>query len=61
MSVTLESLLNDRRRANDGAIAMSRPIIAIRLTTQPVQRTIKPHPARPKRSNAAHVATSERG
>jgi hypothetical protein len=61
MSVTLEPLLNDMRHANDGAIAMSRPIIATRLSTHPVQRPSRLHPARTKRFNAAHVATSERG
>jgi len=63
MSVILESLLDDERRAeclaNDGAIAMGRPIIAYHPTIHPVQRTIRLHPARSERSNAAQVATNE--
>ena len=63
MSVILESLLDDERRAecraNDGAMAMGRPIIASQPTIHPVQRTGSLHPARGERSNAAHVATNE--
>jgi predicted ArsR family transcriptional regulator len=43
MSVILGSLLDDERRAecraNDGAMAMGRPIIAYQPTFDPVQRT----------------------
>ncbi len=63
MSVILESLLDDERRAecrvNDGAMAMGRPIIASRPAIRPVQRTSRPHPTRSERSNAAPVATNE--
>jgi hypothetical protein len=63
MSVILESLLDDERRAeclaNDGAMAMGRAIIAYQPTIDPVQPTSRPHPARSERSNAAQVAPSE--
>ena len=63
MSVILESLLDDERRAecraNDGAMAMGRPIIASRHATNPVQRTSRLHPARSEGSNLAQVATNE--
>ncbi|CAN7776165.1 hypothetical protein LJR084_007898 [Variovorax sp. LjRoot84] len=63
MSVILESLLDDERRAecraNDGAMAMGRPIIASPPTILPVQRTSRLHPARSERSNAALGATDE--
>jgi hypothetical protein len=43
MSVILECLLDDERRAecraNDGAMAVGRPIIASQPTIHPVQRT----------------------
>jgi hypothetical protein len=62
MSVILESLLDDERRAecraNDGAMAMGRPI-ASRPAIHPVQRTSRLLPARSERSNAARVATNE--
>jgi hypothetical protein len=62
MSVILESLLDDERRAecraNDGAMAMGRPI-ASQPTIHPLQRTSRLHPARSERSNAAQVATNE--
>ena len=62
MSVILESLLDDERRAecraNDGAMAMGRPIIASQPTIHPVQRTSSLHPAWSV-SNAAQVATNE--
>jgi hypothetical protein len=65
MSVILESLLDDERRAecraNDGAIAMGRPIIANRPTSDAVQRNTRLHPARTERSNPAQVATNELG
>jgi hypothetical protein len=63
MSVILESLLDDERRAecraNDGAMAMGRPIIAYQPTIDPVQRTSRLPPARSERSNAAQVAANE--
>ncbi|NPC58453.1 hypothetical protein [Caenimonas soli] len=63
MSAILESLLDDERRAecraNDGAMAMGRPIIASRPTIHPVQSTSRRHPARSERSNAAQVAMDE--
>jgi hypothetical protein len=56
MSLILESLLDDERRAecraNDGAVAMGRPIIASQSTTHPAQRTSTLHPARSERSNS---------
>lgn len=64
MSVMLESLLDDERRAecraNDGAMAMGRPIIASQPTMHSVQRTSRPHPARNERPDAAQIATNER-
>ena len=63
MSVILESLLDDERRAecraNDGAVAMGWPIIASRPANQPVQRTTRLHPAQSERSKPQRVATSE--
>lgn len=63
MSVILESLLDDERRsecrANDGALAMGRPIIASQPTIHPVQRTSRLHASRSECSNAAQVATNE--
>lgn len=64
MSVILESLLDNERRAecraNDRAVAMGRPIIASLPIRHPVQRTSRlHHPARSERSNAAQVATNE--
>ena len=63
MSVILDSLLDDKRRAecraNDGAMAMGRPIIASRPANDPVQRTSRLHPARSERSSPAHVARYE--
>jgi hypothetical protein len=63
MSVILESVLDDERRAecraNDGAMATGRPIIASRPVTYPVQRTNRLHPARSERSNAARATTNE--
>ncbi|NPC54906.1 hypothetical protein [Caenimonas soli] len=70
MSAILESLLDDERRAecraNDGAMAMGRPIIASQLTfhavrpTSGLHRTIKRvAPARSEHSNAALAATGE--
>ena len=65
MSVILESLLDDERRAecraNDGAMATGRPIIASQPTIHPVQRTSRLYPARSERSNAVQVATNELG
>ena len=65
MSVILESFLDDERRAecraNDGAMAMGRPIIAWRPTNHPVLRTSRLHPARSEGSNPAQVATNELG
>lgn len=65
MSVILESLLDDERRAecraNDGAIAMGQPIIASQPIIHPLQRTSRLHPARSERSNAAQVTTNELG
>ena len=62
MSMILESLLDDERRAecraNDRAMAMGRPI-AGRPAIHPVQRTSRLLPARRERSNAARVATNE--
>jgi hypothetical protein len=59
MSVILDSLLDDERRAacraNDGAMAMGWPIIASQFTIHPVQRISKLHSARSERSNAARV------
>jgi hypothetical protein len=63
MSVILESLLDDERRAechaNDGAIAMGRPIIASQHTLDPMQGTSRLLHAPSERSNAAHIATNE--
>jgi hypothetical protein len=63
MSVILESLLDDERRAecrhNDGAMAMGRPIIASRSAIRPVERTSRPHPPQSERSIVARVATDE--
>ena len=63
MSVILESLLDDERRAecraNDGAMAMGRPIIASQPTFNPLQLTTRLQPARRDRSKPAHVGTSE--
>lgn len=63
MSVILESLLDDQRRsecrANDGAMAMGRPIIASQPPSTPSSAPVSLHPARSERSNAAHVATNE--
>jgi hypothetical protein len=63
MSAILESFLDDERRAecraNDGAMAMGRPIIASQPTIHPVQRSGRLHPARGERSDAAQVATNE--
>jgi len=63
MSVILESLLDDERRAecraNDGAMAMGRPIIAYQPTIHPVQRTSRLHPVLSERSNVAQIATDE--
>ena len=63
MSVILESLLDDERRAecraNDGAMAMGRPIIASQPTIHPVQRTSRLHPARSNRSDEAQISTNE--
>src|SRR5687767_6671554 len=63
MSVILESLLDDERRAecrdNDGAMAMGRPIIASRSAIRPVERTSRPHPPQCERSIVARVATDE--
>jgi hypothetical protein len=63
MSVILESFLDDERRAecraNDGAMAMDRPIIASQPTAHPVQRTSRLDSAPSERSNAAQVATNE--
>jgi len=64
MSVILESLLDDARRAecraNDGAMAMGRPIIASQPTIDPVQSTSRQHAARSERSNTAQVANELR-
>lgn len=63
MSVILDSVLDDERRAecraNDGAMAMGRPIIASQPTIHPAQRASRLHPARRERSIAAQVATNE--
>jgi hypothetical protein len=63
MSVILDSLLDDERRAecraNDGAMAMGQPIVASRPAIHPVQRASTLHPARSERSDAARVATNE--
>lgn len=63
MSVILEPLLDEERRAecraNDGAMAMGRPIIARQPTIHAVQRTTRLHPARSERSDAARIATNE--
>lgn len=63
MSVILESLLDDERRAecraNDGALAMGQPIIASQPTIHPVQRTSRLDSAGSERFNAAQVATNE--
>ena len=63
MSAILESLLDDERRAeclaNDGAIAMGRPIIAYQPTLPAVQRTNRLQPAGSERSYAAQLTTSE--
>jgi hypothetical protein len=63
MSVILESLLDDERRAeclaNDGAMATGRPIIAYQPTIHPVRSTSRLHPARSEHSNAAQVASNE--
>ena len=63
MSAILESFLDDERRAecraNDGAMAMGRPIIASQPAIHPVQRTGRLHPAWSGHSNAAQVATNE--
>jgi hypothetical protein len=63
MSVILESLLDDERRAechaNDGAIAMGRPIIASQPTVHPMQGTSWLLHAPSEHSNAAHIATNE--
>ena len=57
MSLILESLLDDERRAecraNDGAVATGRPIIASQATIHPVQRASSLHLARSERSNVA--------
>ena len=62
MSVILESLLDDERRAecraNDGAMATGQPI-ASGPAIHPIQRTSRLLPARSERSNAARVATNE--
>ena len=64
MSVILESLLDDERRAecraNDGAMAMGRPIVASRPEIRPAQRTGRLRRARSERSNTAQGATNER-
>ena len=63
MSVILDSLLDDERRAecraNDGAMAMGRPIIASQPTIHPVQRTSRLASCTKRRSNPAQVATNE--
>ena len=65
MSVILESLLDEERRAecraNDGAMAMGRPIIGSQPTIHPVQRTSGLYPAQGERFNAAQFATNELG
>jgi len=65
MSVILDSLLDDKRRAeclaNDGAIAMGWPIIAYQPTIHHVHCTSGLPPARSEGSNAAQVATNEPG
>lgn len=65
MSAILESLLDDQRRAeclaNDGAIAMGRPIIAYQPTVHHVQRTNGLYPSGSERSNTAQVTNSELG
>jgi hypothetical protein len=57
MSVILESLLDDERRAeclaNDRSMAMGRPIIASQSTMHPVHRISRLHPARSELSNVA--------
>jgi hypothetical protein len=61
MSVILESLLDDERRAacraNDGAMAMGWPIIASQFTIHPVRRITRLHPARNERSNPTQGPT----
>jgi hypothetical protein len=65
MSVILESLLDDERRAecraNDRAVAMGRPIIATRPTDRPVERSTTLHLARSEWFNPAQDATNELG
>lgn len=60
MSVILDSVLDDERRAecraNDGAMAMGQPIIASRPAIQTAQRTTTLDFARSERSHAARVS-----